>query len=100
MSLTKQDLKEIKSIVKETVDISADEVTRNLSDKIDNTKQQIMHEMDERFEGVDVRFGNLEKNISREISDLADINRAVITRTDQIDHRLRIVERKLGLIVK
>jgi len=35
--------------------------------------------------------------IGREISDLADINRAVITRTDELDYRLRIVERKLGL---
>ena len=36
--------------------------------------------------------------LSNEISDLADINRAVITRTDEIDHRLKIVERRLGLI--
>ena len=37
MSLTKQDLKEIKTIVNVAVERSADDVTRNLSDKIDNT---------------------------------------------------------------
>ncbi|MCL5795648.1 MAG: hypothetical protein M1338_04835 [Patescibacteria group bacterium] len=36
--------------------------------------------------------------LSNEISDLADINRAVITKTDEIDYRLKIVERKLGLV--
>ncbi|MFA5157660.1 MAG: hypothetical protein WC451_00510 [Patescibacteria group bacterium] len=89
MALTKDDLKQIKQIV----EFSTDDVTKNLSDKIDNTKQQIMNEMGERFKTV-------EKNINREISDLADINRAFMTRTDQIDHRLRIVERKLGLLAK
>lgn len=38
--------------------------------------------------------------LSNEISDLANINRAVITKTDEIDYRLRIVERKLGLAVR
>ncbi|MFA6423611.1 MAG: hypothetical protein WCW17_04160 [Patescibacteria group bacterium] len=38
--------------------------------------------------------------ISKEVTDLADINRAVITRTDELDYRLRIVERKLGLTVR
>lgn len=108
MSLTKQDLKEIKNLIDQSadstmektrlmidqstdltlektrlmIDQSAEEVTSNLSDKVDAVKKQILNE------------------VGQEISDLADINRAVITRTDQIDHRLRIVERKLGLIVK
>lgn len=45
--------------------------------------------------------GDSEKRVistlSREVNDLADINRAVITRVDQLDLRLSICERKLGL---
>lgn len=93
MALTKQDLKEIKTIVNQSVEQSADDVTRNLSDKIDNTKKQILNVLGDEIKSV-------REDVSREISDLADINRAVITRTDQIDHRLRIVERKLGLVGK
>ena len=74
--------KEIRAEIREVVDNSVDETTRNLSDLIYSTKEQLL------------------TTIGQEISDLADINRAVITRTDEIDHRLRIVERKLGLIVK
>ncbi len=107
MSLTKEDLSEIKKIVSSTekrleskigkldvkIDRKIDGLREELSDKLENTKHQILNTMDEKFQVF-------EDNISREISDLADINRAVITRTDEIDHRLRIVERKLGLVVK
>jgi len=105
--LTKEDLSEIKKIVSSTekrleskigkldvkIDRKIDGLREELSDKLENTKHQILNTMDEKFQVF-------EDNISREISDLADINRAVITRTDEIDHRLRIVERKLGLVVK
>lgn len=89
MVLTKDDLKQIKRIV----EFSTEDVTRNLSDKIEHSKQQVLTVLGDEIKSVG-------KDMSREISDLADINRAVITRTDEIDHRLRIVERKLGLIVK
>ena len=105
--MTKEDLSEIKKIVSSTekrleskigkldvkIDRKIDGLREELSDKLENTKHQILNTMDEKFQVF-------EDNISREISDLADINRAVITRTDEIDHRLRIVERKLGLVVK
>jgi len=87
--LTKEDLNEIKKIVSSTekrlettIDRKIDGLREELSDKIEHSKQQVLTVLGE------------------EISDLADINSAVITRTDEIDHRLRIVERKLGLVVK
>ncbi|MEI8061343.1 MAG: hypothetical protein WCG99_03570 [Candidatus Berkelbacteria bacterium] len=89
MPLTKEDLNEIKKIVSSTekrlettIDRKIDGLREELSDKIEHSKQQVLTVLGE------------------EISDLADINSAVITRTDEIDHRLRIVERKLGLVVK
>lgn len=78
VALTKEDLGEIKKIV----DKSAGSVEQKFTSEIQETKEEIL----------DV--------LGREISDLADINRAVITRTDELDYRLRIVERKLGLKVK
>ncbi len=87
--MTKEDLNEIKKIVSSTekrlettIDRKIDGLREELSDKIEHSKQQVLTVLGE------------------EISDLADINSAVITRTDEIDHRLRIVERKLGLVVK
>ena len=93
MALTKDDLREIKKIVNESVEQSAEDLTVNLSDKIEHSKQQVLNILGDEIKSV-------RKDMSKEISDLADINRAVISRTDQIDHRLRIVERKLGLITR
>ena len=72
MPLTKSDLSEIKKIVGES--------ESRLNGKIETSEKNII------------------TIISNEVSDLADINRAVITRTEEIDCRLRIVERKLGLV--
>ncbi|MDO8513649.1 MAG: hypothetical protein Q7S37_04050 [bacterium] len=72
--LDKNDLKEIKKIV--------DASEQKLDKKIDLVKNEII------------------TTISREVNDLADINRAVINKIEELDYRLRIVERKLGLNVR
>ena len=77
MLLEKSDLKEIKKIV----DSSAEETKQELRTEMKSNKNEII------------------TTISREITDLADINRAVITKIEEMDYRLRIVERKLGLNV-
>lgn len=78
MTLTQNDLGEIKKIV----DKSSDSIKGEFNATTKKTKEEILNVL------------------GREITDLADINRAVITRTDELDSRLRIVERKLGLITK
>jgi len=79
MTLDKNDLQAIEKIVSK-IDKKIDKVEEKLTNKIDAVEEKII------------------STLSREVSDLADINRAVITRTDQIDYRLRIVERKLGIV--
>lgn len=74
MPLNKDDQKFIQTIVQDS--------EKRLDKKIDVTKNEII------------------TTISREVSDLADINRAVITKIEEMDYRLRIVERKLGLSVR
>lgn len=83
MILEKSDLKEIEKIVDGSVSKAVDKAKTELREEIKKT------------------VGDSEKRIisiiSREVSDLTDINRAVINRTDELDYRLRIVERKLGI---
>ncbi len=75
MSLTKEDLTNIKEIV-------------------GGTERKLTAKIDERVGSAKDEIINI---ISREVQDLADINRAVINRAEELDYRLRIVERKLGI---
>lgn len=106
MPLDKNDLKSIEKIVRGSedrlnnrisgVEIRLDKKIDGLEERLDKKINGVEERLDKKIDGVEERIIT---TISREISDLADINRAVITRTDQLDYRLRIVERKLGLSV-
>ncbi|KKQ16601.1 MAG: hypothetical protein US31_C0029G0003 [Berkelbacteria bacterium GW2011_GWA1_36_9] len=78
---------------------------------IQDSEKRLVKKIDVKFDAIDVKIDatNVEiestKNeiisvLSREVKDLADINRAVITKIEEMDYRLRIVERKLGLSVR
>lgn len=85
MSLDKNDLKEIAKIV--------DASEQRLDKKIGSIDQKV-NLLDKKVDSVKNEIITV---ISREVSDLADINRAVINKMEELDYRLRIVERKLGL---
>ena len=78
MLLEKSDLKQIEKIVNNSAELTKKE----LRAEIQSVKKEII------------------TTISREVNDLADINRAVINKVEELDYRLRIVERKLGLNVR
>jgi hypothetical protein len=111
VTLTKEDLGEIKKIV----DKSTGGVEHKLTAQIVGVELKLTDNINSVEQKITAKVGGIENRLTakieetkeeildelgREISDLADINRAVITRTDELDYRLRIVERKLGLKVK
>ena len=101
MALEKNDLKQIRTIVEETVEKSEN----RLNQKIDGVKT----ELNKKIDGVEKRvMGAVESSekrvmavISREVGDLAEINHAVIDKVDRIDileKRLTRVEHKVGIV--
>lgn len=83
MSLDKKDLGHIKTIVKEIVDKSEERINKNTAEMVQQSENRVV------------------AIISREVSDLADINRAVIDKVDRVDileKRLRRVEHKIGIV--
>ena len=101
--LEKNDLKQIKEIVQgseQRLDKKITSLDNKLSNKIQTLDKKV-NSLDNNFTILDTKIDSVKDEIittiNREISDLADINRAVITKTDELDYRLRIVERKLGL---
>ena len=103
MSLTNTDLKSIEKIVRSSEDRLNDRIT-NVEIRQDKKIDSLEDRLNKKIDNLDVKIDDAEKRItstlSREISDLADINRTVITKTEELDYRLRIVERKLGLAAK
>lgn len=90
MSLTNDDLKSIKQIIGGAIEKSETKMSDKIEFAIEKSELRMTSKIEKsKKEIVDV--------LGREISDLADVNRAVITRTDELDYRLRIVERKLGI---
>ena len=122
MSLDKNDLQQIKIIVQDSAETTKNELRKEIKQEIGGVKQELMQEIGgvkqvfkQEIGGVKKMIFDVEEKltskmeankneiisiISKEVTDLADINRAVITRTDELDYRLRIVERKLGLTVR
>lgn len=127
MSLTKEDLEKIGKIVEKSEDRVKKELKSELTAQIVGVKQEltakiggVQQELTAKIDGVEQELKSelttqivgvkqeLKSEITeakeeilgilgKEIDDLADINRAVINRTEELDYRLRIVERKLGL---
>lgn len=79
MNLEKEDLKAVGKVVDGSVGKAKKEILETIGGQIAQSEKRII------------------SVLSREINDLSDINRAVITRVDQLDHRLSICERKLGI---
>lgn len=88
--LDKKDLIEIKKIVDSSIDKSETKMSDKMEFLIEKSELKLVRKIEESE-------NNIINKMNREISDLADINRAAISRTDQIDYRLSIVERKLGI---
>lgn len=93
MNLAKEDLKEIKKIVDDSVEKSADSIKKDLRGEIQSVATDLCSEIQASEERIITR-------INREVSDLADINRAALMRMDEFEYRLRIVERKQGIGAK
>lgn len=90
MLLEKNDLKEIKKIVDTSAETTKKELRIDMKKVVDDSEQRLNKK-------IDSVKNEITCVIRREVNDLADINRAVINRTEELDYRLRIVERKLGL---
>jgi len=104
MSLTKDDLKQIQIIVKGETAGLEDKLTSKIEESPAILEKKLASKRD-GFNLEDKLTAKIEASenkvisaITKEIADLADINRAVITRVDELDYRLKIVERKLGLV--
>lgn len=98
MILEKSDLKEIGKIVDGSVKKAVDDSVKKIVDEsVNKVKTEFREEIKKTVGESEKRIISI---ITREVSDLADINRAVINRTDELDYRLRIVERKLGIQVR
>lgn len=98
MALDKQDLKEIKKIVNESVNSAIEKSETKMSDKVEFAIEKSELRMKKEIIGaVNKTKEEILEKMGKEISDLSDINRAVIIRGDEFDCRLRIVERKLGI---
>ncbi|MCL5407721.1 MAG: hypothetical protein M1429_04485 [Patescibacteria group bacterium] len=93
MALEKNNLKAIEKMF--------DRFESKINKKIDDTrielKKDIFNVEDKLTAKIEASENKIITVISREVNDLADINRAVITKIEEMDYRLRIVERKLGL---
>ncbi len=101
MALTKDDLKEIKKIVGDEVVSSA----KRTAKKIDDTKSYLEDRMnllisksEHRLESkkltllikkLTITKEEIITRINREVSNLVDVNRAVILRTDELEYRVR-----------
>lgn len=84
MSLTKDDLKNIREIVGEEVGKSEGRMKKY----VDGSIGSAVEKSEKKIIAV----------ISREINDLAEINQAVIDKIDNHDIRITRVEHKLGLV--
>lgn len=81
MALDKNDLKEIKKIVQQTEARLGKQIT-GVDQKVDRSRMEVI------------------ATLSREITDLAEINRAVIERVDKIselEKRIIRIEHKIGI---
>ena len=105
MALDKQDLKEIKKIVDGSIEKAIEKYETKMSDKIEflinKSEMRLGNKIEKTEQELTKKIKESEdrtiSKINEEVSDLSDINRAAISRTDQIDYRLRIVERKSGI---
>jgi len=75
MSLTKEDLGQIGKLIEG----SETRLTKKIDERVGESENKIIAEL------------------GREVSDLATVNRAVINKTDELDCRLKIIERKFGI---
>lgn len=116
MLLEISDLKEIGKIVDKSVNKAVDQAKKELRAEIkasgEDIKKELRGEIKQSGESIKSELRgeiqetvtNSEKRIisiiSGEVQDLAEINYAVITKVDQLDHRLNVVENKLGLRTK
>ena len=82
MSLTKQDLKDIKGIVKETVSTKIDSFTVIVAKGFDEIHDKL-REHDQRFEIIDQRFEKNESQLSYLKQKMDQNHRELI---DKIDH--------------
>lgn len=95
MALDKNDLKQIKNIVSDS--------EQRLNKKIDSVDKRV-DSVDRKVDSVDKKITSVKNEIisvlSREVTDLAEINHEVIKRVDlisQLDKRLTRLEIKAGL---
>jgi len=103
MSLTKEDLSQIRATVKAEVSGSEKRLNKKiegLDQKIESTEERL----GQKIEGLDHKIESTEHRViatlSREVSDLAEINRAVINRLDSItelEKRVMRLEHKVGI---
>ena len=124
MALEKQDLQEIKKIVNGAIErseatmsgkigIAIKKSEATMSDKIDGAIEKSEATMSDKIEYfiekseikmekkiesiVKASEERINQNIKQEVTDLSIINRAAFMKTDQLEYRLQIVERKLGI---
>lgn len=115
MFLDKTDLKEIKKIVDSSAETTKKELRAEIKASAETTKKEIRQEIRQEIGGVKKIIFDVEEKlsskieasknevvttISREVTDLAEINREVINRVDiigELDKRVTRLEAKVGL---
>lgn len=89
MALEKNDFKQIKAIVEETVVKSENRINKKI-DGVEKNLNTKINEVEDRITSI----------INREVGDLAEINRAVIDKVskfDDLEKRITRVEHKVGI---
>lgn len=94
MELEKNYLKQIEQIVEKSAEKTKTDLRKEIQLSAEKTKNEFRKEIRETVGAAENKIIAV---ISREVSDLADINRAVIMKADELDYRLRICERRLGI---
>ena len=100
MALDKQDLKEIKSIVIEAVDVRVTKSEAYLKDYVDFKVDNLEDKMKDKFEKFNTRFEKIEdklEKIDTNISDLIETNQKFLEIHTDHEKRITKIETKLEM---
>lgn len=104
MSLTEKDLKSIAKIFdekfNENIKANNEKLIEKVKDIVDFAIEKSELKLTARIDAVASDLAEFREEMSREISDIAEMNREFITRTDNHENRIQKLELKTGALAK
>ena len=92
--IDKKVTKIVTTVVNDRIGHSEEKLTKAVDNKISQSESRMTKVLDERVSQSEQR---IIKTISREINDLAEINRAFIDKFDNHEHRIKKLEIKASI---